>query len=238
MKYPIKLFAPLLGLGILLGLNAEESSAQSQGCKELGPLPTTINTSGIYCLKSNRSVGAGPIETSAIEINASNVVLDLGGFRLRGTAEIRLGQRGITCDNCSQVVVRNGVVQGFEFGISLCTSNTCKGNVVENIQAFRNSVFGISVGGHGGIARHNTIIDTIGTIGPSGVAIGIQLIGTGMRQSITISSKQISQTRVISEFSSLREAITWRSTIALRVRMRELRISKAMENFATTSRVA
>src|SRR5688572_30261032 len=123
MKYSIRLFAPLLGLGILLGLNAAESSAQSQGCKELGPLPTTINTSGIYCLKSNRTVAAAPISRTAILINASNVVLDLGGFRLRGPGGGNELLKGISCLSCSQVVVRNGIVQGFAYGILLGESN-------------------------------------------------------------------------------------------------------------------
>ncbi len=178
MKYSIKFFAPLLGLGILLGLSAEESRAQSQGCKELGLLPTTISASGIYCLKSNRIVSAG--NPTAILINANNVVLDLGGFRLRGAGSINMLQKGIACRSCNQVVVRNGVVQGFAYGILLGESTTGQGNVVENIQAVRNSIISIGLTGHGGIVRDNTIIDPT-QHNLSGESTGIQMQGTGMR---------------------------------------------------------
>jgi hypothetical protein len=180
MKYPIKLIAPLLGLGILLGLNAEESRAQTQGCKELGPLPTTINTSGIYCLKSNRTVAAAPIGRTAILINASNVMLDLGGFRLRGPGGGSVLHKGIACLNCSQVVVRNGIVQGFAYGILLGESNIGHSNVVEKIQAYRNAIISIGLTGHAGIVRDNTIIDPIRN-NLSGESIAIQMQGTGMR---------------------------------------------------------
>jgi Right handed beta helix region len=147
-------------------------------------LPATITSSGVYCLKSNRSMTQEVF--AAIEIRVNNVVIDLNGFRLSGRGTADSHAFGIWCSGCRNVTVKNGTVQGFAYGIGLGTQGvadlptTSWANVIEDIRAVRNTIIGIFAGGHGVIVRNNHIVFT----GPTTVgseATGIQIWGTGGR---------------------------------------------------------
>jgi hypothetical protein len=171
--------AILVGSG--LTLHATLTRAETLQCKEVPPLPATISSSGVYCLKSNRQV-TEPLFFAAITITANNVVLDLNGFRLSGRGVNDSHDTAILCDNCRNVTVRNGTVQGFAVGIRLggLLPSTSWANVIEDIRAVRNTFIGISAAGHGVIIRNNHIAFT-GQSTPQEEAIAISVQGTGIR---------------------------------------------------------
>jgi hypothetical protein len=171
--------AILLGLG--LALHATFTRAETLQCKEVPPLPATITTSGVYCLKSSRQV-TQPLFFAAITINANNVVLDLNGFRLSGRGVADSHETGIQCDNCRNVTVRNGTIQGFAVGIRLgsLAPVTSWANVIEDIRAVRNAFLGIGASGDGVIIRNNHVAFTGGST-VSEEATGILVQGTGNR---------------------------------------------------------
>jgi hypothetical protein len=83
--------------------------------------PTTISAGGYYYLTRNVNSGVGaPI----ITIDASNVVLDLNGFGVRGGNDT-VGSIGIFIQSSlpehTNIEIRNGIVRDFHVGIS--TSN-------------------------------------------------------------------------------------------------------------------
>ena len=181
MKLNSVLFSLVSLFSLWLVLNATYVQAETVGCTVVGPLPTTIDNPGIYCLKSHRTINT-PLTFAAITINANNVVLDLNGFRLRGRGAPDSHDIGILCDNCSNVTVKNGTIQGFDTGIRLgaSLSPTPSVNLIEDIRAFRNTRLGIAAVGHGVFVRNNHVVETGGTtVGPE--AIGINVQGTGIR---------------------------------------------------------
>jgi len=164
-----------------LALHATLTRAETLQCKEVPPLPAVIDTSGVYCLKSSRLV-TQPLFFSAIKITANNVVLDLNGFRLSGRAAADSHDIGISCDNCRNVTIRNGTIQGFSAAIQLGGVGpvTSWANVVEEIRAVRNTAIGINMAGQGLIIRNNHIVFTgQSTISPEAIAISVS--GTGIR---------------------------------------------------------
>jgi hypothetical protein len=136
MKRSIIATAALLAwLGV--ALNSSYARAETTACKEVGPLPFTITSSGIYCLKFNRQVGTLP-SFHAIDIKANNVVLDLNGFRILGSGAPDSHDLGIHCEECRNVTVKNGTIQGFDTAVGL-GGFASRSNVVEDIRAFRNT---------------------------------------------------------------------------------------------------
>lgn len=87
-----------------------------------GGFPYTIASSGSYKLTSNLTVTGG---ASALTIGAEGVTLDLNGFAIIGSGlgcpagsdrAIRAAAPG------SQIVIKNGIIRGFCFGIGLSTT--------------------------------------------------------------------------------------------------------------------
>lgn len=115
--------------------------------------PITITNSGSYQLTSNIVVTS--TTDNVIEINADNVTLDLNGFSIIGprtctgdNATLACTNSGMTAHGISaiarkNIVVRNGIVQGFDTGVSL-TSTGQRGNSVHHISSSQNE-FGITV---------------------------------------------------------------------------------------------
>lgn len=99
----------MLGLATTILAQAQNSNIESSKTTnhEWIDRPVTINRSGVYKLRENITVQNG----DAITITASNVVLDLNGYRIatrtQGTG------RGIFINGGSGVVVRNGFVGSF-----------------------------------------------------------------------------------------------------------------------------
>lgn len=115
--------------------------------------PITITNSGSYQLTSNIVVTS--TTNNVIEINADNVTLDLNGFSIIGPRTCTGNNDDLVCTNSGMtahgisavgrknIVVKNGIVQGFDTGVSL-TSTSQKGNSVHHINSSQNE-FGITV---------------------------------------------------------------------------------------------
>jgi hypothetical protein len=147
-------------------------------------VPYTITRPGHYCLAGNLSTAM--TTGAAISIRSDSVWLDLNNFILDGSAAgVATEADGIDSFNQRDLVVRNGVVRGFSFGVDLETLDRGRNYTVENIRAERNTVAGIFLtqyGGPGGghIIRDNIVMDTGGSTTPgAGAAFGIVLGGGG-----------------------------------------------------------
>jgi len=137
------------------GVYAINSVCDGFGCfpGDSNGLPVTISEPGSYQLTSNL-VSTSAV-TDVIEITADNVTLDLNGFSIIGprtctgdNASLSCSNSGMTAHGVSAVgrkniKVKNGIVKGFDTGVSLTSINS-RGNVVENIQSSENE-FGITV---------------------------------------------------------------------------------------------
>jgi hypothetical protein len=89
-----------------------------------------ITQGGSYYLTSNITALA---DHSGILIEASNVTIDLGGFRIQGLAGSLSGVRAQ--GNRSAITIRNGTITFTgESGIELSSGGTVTGAIVENIQ--------------------------------------------------------------------------------------------------------
>lgn len=92
--------------------------------------PTTINTSGIYCL-ANAINGT-------ITINQNDVVLDMNGFRIQNAA----GNGIVINSNKSWITIKNGII-GPVLTDAIQINSGCFGITVENVEA-RESTRGIN----------------------------------------------------------------------------------------------
>ncbi len=159
--------------------------------------PVTISQSGSYRLSGNLTV---PNEnTTAIEITADNVSLDLNGFAIVGPtvcsgipmtcAPVGTGV-GILSE-ANYIAVRNGIVRGMgDDGVRLSrTTGVTSGHQVSDLQVAGNGGDGITIGGgivRGSVVRRNgdrgIVMDsgliTGNTIAQNG-SVGARISGTG-----------------------------------------------------------
>jgi hypothetical protein len=124
-----------------------------------GGFPYKITQPGSYKLSGNLVVPAAQ-GNDAIDVLASDVTIDLNGFKIIGPETCRgfgssincssfFGQLGIYSTS-NDITVRNGSVGGFLEGIRLSGSN----NLVEGVHASGNASTGIHV--LNGVVRRNT----------------------------------------------------------------------------------
>jgi hypothetical protein len=102
--------------------------------------PVVITVSGNYWLAANRTfVGFGP----AIIVAASEVTIDLNGRTLAGTGPNGF-QQGIVVIGANDVIVQQGDIDNFEFGIIWAPGNGGKNakNRVEDVN-FNNNEVGV-----------------------------------------------------------------------------------------------
>ncbi len=144
---------------------AAPARAETVTCRLVSRVPFTIRTGGVYCLKRNLATAA-PSGT-AITIAADDVVLDLNGWTLDGSAAgSATSALGIASAGQSNLTIKNGTVRGFQTGIQLVGVPGTRGNVVEGLRADRNTLVGISVGGDGALIHDNHVVDTGGSTAP------------------------------------------------------------------------
>jgi hypothetical protein len=100
----------LLGSGLALA---------GEGQVEIGPttsFPIVINQPGSYLLTADLTVSSPGV--NAIEIQADNVTLDLGGHSIAGPGSSE-GSFGVSASARTGVTVRNGTVAGFGYCVYL-----------------------------------------------------------------------------------------------------------------------
>lgn len=175
-----KLFALLLGLSAIV---ASTANAETTKCKAITKLPFTITTSGVYCLTKNLPflVSGTPVTSgNAITINADDVVLDLNGHVLSNDAAGNTTTtHGIEAVGRSNVVVKNGIVRGFQYGINIQGGG--ENNVVDNINADANLIIAIINDASHGIVSHNRVTNTGNSSFASEFAYGICATGDHVR---------------------------------------------------------
>src|SRR5207244_1986247 len=107
----------------------------------IAAVPFTITTPGIYCV--TQEITTNLATGNAIQIDASNVVLDLNGHKLGNlTAGPGTTATGIHAVDRKNITIKNGSVRGFEFGVLLEDSGNSSGHIVEDIRADVNTFTG------------------------------------------------------------------------------------------------
>ncbi len=148
--------------------------------------PMTITQPGIYVLQQDIIYNG---DGAAITINASNVTLDLNGYQIIGPGTSSNTAIGVYARNRDQIMIRNGTVRGFMYGIYLSDDShrALSGtgfdqgrHVVENVRLIGNTFRGIRIEGRGNVVRNNVVEDTGGTsVYSSPVVMGIESLGPG-----------------------------------------------------------
>src|SRR5215831_15910100 len=152
--------------------------AETTVCTAITTVPFTITAPGIYCV--TQDIGTNLAAGAAIQINTSNVVVDLNGHRLgnvvAGPGNTAIGIRAVDRAN---LTIKNGTVRGFKFGILLDDSGNSSGHIVEDIRADLNTFTALQIEGTSNIIRNNLILETGGTttFGPNTNVYGIVVDG-------------------------------------------------------------
>lgn len=139
----------------------QTTAAGAQGkCMEItqADIPISITSPGVYCLTENVSSGL-----RAISIDADNVVVNLNGYLLDGSsAGTDTSQIGIFCQDQKNVVITNGSITGYYYGVLL---NNCDGVEITHLRSVGNYGSGIDMtnGSESVLIAHNHIYDIGGT---------------------------------------------------------------------------
>lgn len=88
------------------------------------PIPYTISSPGVYCLATDVSFTPTASFTSAITIDAPNVVLDLNNNTLSQATVTNTGLVGITINGQRNIIIKNGTVSGFNQNGIFTQANT------------------------------------------------------------------------------------------------------------------
>jgi hypothetical protein len=152
----------------LIEINQVRALAGGVTAGDTPGFPVTIDATGSYLLTGNLDVRNAPAGTSAIEIRADAVQLDLNGFRLLGPQRcsgdppatavtcMPAGSAGVgvhfdvALQSLRGARIRNGTIEGFHSSGILCRS-PCE---IEQIQTRHNGV-GLSA------APHSTVHDVV-----------------------------------------------------------------------------
>jgi hypothetical protein len=135
----------------LLGVQAVQAQTLIGGGKGALTFPITITQPGHYKLAVNLVV---PVGQTAIQVGASNVILDLDGHTISSTSPVCTGDwpaqscgtgfytAGVrNTGNYENITVRNGSISGFSHGIHLY-----RRSLIENVVVERNAVYGMMIG--------------------------------------------------------------------------------------------
>jgi len=168
---------------ITLVLTASTAYAETIDCTAITSVPYKIIAKGVYCLTGNLSLNK--IKGRAIFIAVNDVVLDLNGWTLKGTAGSATQAVGIKAYQRKNITIRNGTIRGFYIGINLTDISpfaTSQGHLVEGIYADRNTFAGLDIAGLDNTVQHNRIIYTgKSSLATDHEAYGISLTGNRAR---------------------------------------------------------
>lgn len=167
--------ALILLLGAAIGGFVDHrSEGRPRGCHSIETAPFRIFESGRYCLRRDLTYSA----SDAIVVAADSVTIDLSGHKLSaGDQVLDRDVRGIRGVGHRDVLVRNGSITGFMYGISLVTEGV--GNfTIQNTDLEGNTFRGIHLVGAGASVSGNHIEATGGTIVfHDSYAMGIEMTG-------------------------------------------------------------
>ena len=159
-----------------------------QGCVPILNLPIVINQPGHYCLAQNYYYTG---DTHAIIIKASHVTLDLNQHKIELTPRNPSNRiSGIYSYNAHELIIKNGRVSGFMYGVYLADSKgsntgigSTSGNyLIEHLVLTNNLFRGIRLEGVHQIVRNNIIVHTGGSsVYNNSFAMGIEIIGPKAR---------------------------------------------------------
>jgi hypothetical protein len=149
-------------------------AADSFGQTVINSVPYTINAPGNYVLGSNLTYSSAA--GAAITILSSNVTLDLAGHYLYypGTPTSNVG---VYVHNAGNVIIQNGVIAVFFYGVYLeHTGGTAlnSGDIVQDLRLTNVSLGVVLSTVTGSIARNNQMTSLTG-----GAGIGISISGSG-----------------------------------------------------------
>jgi len=166
----MKRLIPLLAL---LAFLPQRGSAETTLGAAITAVPYTITKSGVYHFTKDLNFNTG--NAAAINIAATDVVIDLNAHGLVDVLGIATTAIGINCDGFNRVTVKNGTIRGFQNGVVL----TSTGARVADLLVTNNLGSGITVVGDDNEILHNRVCNT----GGSGIAsllyaIGISITGT------------------------------------------------------------
>ena len=170
---------------VTFALSMASSAVAQAPCTAITFVPYTISAPGAYCLTAD--ITTAMTSGTAITINANSVTLDLNGHKLAGNAGVGTLTSGITAAGRKYIVVRNGTIRGFLYGVVFTGSVA---SVIEDVIAEGNHYCGLTVEGVGLLVRRNAVVNTGGTtvLGPNTAGIAIIAVGSVMVRDNDIAS--------------------------------------------------
>lgn len=129
-------------------------------CTPVDFVPTVIGTSGHYCLTQDLVFTSA--RGIAIDIQASDVMLDLQGYEIRGPhygGVLTIAESvAVNALNRSNITVRNGRISGFGTGVVIAANGTVTyGHLIEKLHIDGNAATGIGLSVGGTVVRDNRI---------------------------------------------------------------------------------
>lgn len=142
--------------------------AETVTCTEVIP-PVVIDAPGEYCLMQDRQFSS--LTGAAVTFASDDILFDLNGYRLDGTAGPGTLAVGIiSLPGLDNLTVKNGSLSGFYKAIHVKDNypeyDTGGSHLIENIQAEGNFYVAIHTEGAGNIIRNNIVLNTGGTTIP------------------------------------------------------------------------
>jgi hypothetical protein len=151
-------------------------------CIAITDVPVSIVSAGMYCFTG--ILATAVTNGNAIQVNSDDVVIDMKGWILDGSAAgAGTLARGIKANERNNVVIKNGTIRGFFTGIELDSNfpfTGVQGYLVENIRAIANTYRGFLINGTDTVVRDSVVLDTGGSSSYV-YAEGMKLQGPGLR---------------------------------------------------------
>jgi Periplasmic copper-binding protein (NosD) len=145
----MKLLVSLLAASVMLF----SVSTYGQTPTPIDSLPYRITTTGSFILM--KDLNTTDPDTNAITITTANVTLDLNHHKLSNSNTASLGI-GVLANFQNFIVIKNGTISGFRFGIVLRgNTNTPTGDVVEDVNIISPTTDGILVDAEGCLIKNN-----------------------------------------------------------------------------------
>lgn len=175
-------------------------------CLAIQSLPYLIDAPGCYELRGDLRIDDPA--AAGILIRSSDVRLDLGGYQIIGPANLRGSGIGIAAEGARNVLIENGTVRGFLYGLRAepgMNGATTGQFTIRKISFLNNSFRGALINGSDTIVEDVKISNTGGTLlFPDSYAIGLELAGPNCR----ISRNQIVETYPVGKGRSMAIALT------------------------------